>query len=361
MKKHTLIVVAGMLVCTACQQKTQEKPAPVYQTMKVELSSENLESAYSATMTGREIVEIRPQVQGLITRIYIREGQSVHRGQTLFQIDPVPYQAALDNAVAMVQAAEAKLESARLRATNQEQLYQSQVISEYDYQTARHELAAAEAALAQAKAQEKSARNSLGYTEVKSPVEGVAGMIPYHVGALVSSSISQPLVTVSDDSEMYVYFSLSDRQCTDLAMQYGSMENYLAQMPGARLEMTNGKPYPEQGTVDAVSGIVEEGTGAVRLRATFPNPNRLLRNGGAATVLLTTRMDSVIVIPQGATYELQNKVFAYRVVEGKAKSTAIRVFRLNNGTDYVVEEGLQPGDEILAEGAGLVREGEVVK
>ena len=357
MKKEIALGFMSVFLLASCQEKKQERPAAVYQTMKVELSSQDLESEYSATMTGKEIVEIRPQVQGLITRICIQEGQKVRRGQTLFQIDPVPYQAALDNAVASVEAAKAKLASAELTAQSRRDLFEKQVVSEYDRTTAENELAAAKASLAQAQAQERSARNSLSYTQVKSPVDGVAGMIPYHVGALVSSSISEPLVTVSDDSDMYVYFSISERQCTDLLTQFGSMDAFAEQMPPVKLKMSNGDMYSQTGRVDAVSGIVEDGTGSVKLRATFPNPDRLLRNGGSSTVILFTHRDSIIVVPQKATYELQSKVFAYRIVDGKTKSTPLEVFRLNNGTEYVVESGLQPGDEIIAEGAGLLKEG----
>lgn len=361
MKKEIVLGFMSAVLLASCQEKKQERPAAVYQTMKVELSSQDLESEYSATMTGKEIVEIRPQVQGLITKICIQEGQKVRRGQTLFLIDPVPYQAALDNAVASVEAAKAKLASAELTAQSRRDLFDKQVVSEYDRTTAENDLAAAKATLAQAQAQERSARNSLSYTQVKSPVDGVAGMIPYHVGALVSSSISEPLVTVSDDSDMYVYFSISERQCTDLLMQFGSMDAFAEQMPPVKLKMSNGELYTQTGRVDAVSGIVEDGTGSVKLRATFPNPDRLLRNGGSSTVILFTHRDSIIVVPQKATYELQNKVFAYRIVDGKTKSTPLEVYRLNNGTEYVVESGLQPGDEIIAEGAGLLKEGIEVK
>ena len=361
MNKCVFGALAFMVCLCSCQEKKQEKAAPVYKTMKVALSSQDLESEYSATMTGQEIVEIRPQVQGLITKICIREGQKVQRGQVLFQIDPVPYQAELDNAVASVEAAEAKLASAELTAQSRQDLFEKQVVSEYDRSTAQNELAAARAQLAQARAQERSARNSLSYTQVKSPVDGVAGMIPYHVGALVSSSISDPLVTVSDDKDMYVYFSISERECTDLMMQYGSMDAFTQQMPAVKLRMSNGQEYNQTGRVDAVSGIVEGGTGAVKLRATFPNPDRLLRNGGSATVVLSMHRDGIIVIPQTATYELQNRVFAYKVIDGVAKSAPVEVFRLNNGTDYVVENGLEVGDEIIAEGAGLVREGEKIE
>lgn len=354
-----LLSLFVMLVFSACEEKKQPQIAKVFETLKVESSDILLETEYPATMTGQEIVEVRPQVSGLITNILIQEGQKVHRGQSLFQIDPAPYQAAVDEAMANVEVAEAKLKTAQLNAESRAQLYEQQVIGLFEKSTAENALAEAKAALAQAKAKEASARTSLSYTLVKSPVDGVAGMIPYHVGSLVSSSIAQPLVTVSDDSHMRVYFSISERECTDLIQQYGSMDAFMKQMPSVRLKMSNGDNYEEEGRIDAVSGIAE--TGTVSVRAKFANPKRLLRNGGSAIVILRTPCSNVIVIPQSATYELQNRVFAYRVEDSCAVTAPLQVNPLNNGTDYVVESGLQVGDEIVAKGAGLVKEGERIK
>lgn len=350
-----------LLALTSCQEKTQEKSALEYKTMTVGLSSQTVETKYSATMTGREIVEVRPQVSGLITRILIREGEKVRKGQTLFVIDQVPFQSAVATAEASLKAARAAEATAQLNYDSRKQLRDQNVISDFDLQTSHQALLSAKAQVAQAEAQLSNARWQLSYTVVKSPVDGVAGMIPYHVGALVGSNISQPLVTVCDDSDMWVYFSLSEREVTDLTMQYGSLEKFIGGMPDVGLLLSNGREYAEHGKVDAVSGLVDASTGAVAIRATFPNPQHILRNGGTGTVVLSTVRDSVIVIPQTATFELQNKVFAYRVVDGKTSQTAISVEPLNDGTTYIVDGGLSEGDVIIAEGAGLMREGEPVK
>ena len=361
MKRYVFVGLLCLLAVTSCKEKTQEKTAPVYKKMTVELSNQTLETAYSATMTGKEIVEVRPQVSGLITKILIKEGDKVKKGQPLFVIDQVPYQAALNTAEAALESAKAAEATAQLNYDSRKQLRDEQVISDFDLQTSYQSLVSAKARVSEARAQLTNARNSLGYTVVRSPLTGVAGMIPYHVGALVSSNITEPLVRVSDDNEMLVYFSMSEREIMDLTMANGSIENYVDQMPTVKLKMTNGSEYDQEGKVDAVSGLVDEGTGAVSLRATFPNPRHILRNGGSATVILRSKRDNVIVIPQSATLELQNKVFVYRIVDGKAKITPVEVNRLNNGTEYVVENGLQPGEIIVAEGAGLVRDGEEIR
>ena len=354
-------LLPALILFVSCQEKKQEKAALAYKTMKVERTSQAVKVGYSATMKGREIVEIRPQVSGLITKILISEGQKVQKGQTLFIIDQVPYVAALNTAESALKSAKAAEATAQLTYDSKKELRQQQVISDYDLQTAQQALVSAQAQVAQAQAQVANARNSLSYTVVKSPLSGVAGMIPYHVGALVSSNIAEPLISVCDDSEMWVYFSLSEREVTDLTLQYGSLEAFMQGMPDVTLLLSNGKEYGQKGRVNAVSGIVDASTGAVSLRAVFPNKDHLLRNGGTGTVVISTVRNQVIVIPQTATFELQNKVFVYRVVDGKTAQTEIKVAPLDDGTSYIVEEGLSEGDVIIAEGAGLLREGVDVK
>lgn len=355
-----LIMLCFLPLLTACNGQKQETPGEKYKTLTVTTTNQTLQSTYPATLRGRQAVEIRPQVSGTITQICINEGDAVRRGQTLFIIDQVPYKAALETVLANVKSAEAKLQTAKLTADSKEALYKEKVVSDFDRQTARNQLLEAEAALAQAKAEETNARNDLSYTEVKSPVDGVAGMIPYRVGALVNSSIAEPLVTVSDDAEIYAYFSMAESQMLDLIQQYGSLEEACHQMPSVSLTLSNGKTYSEQGRIDAISGTVDESTGGVTLRAVFPNQTHLLRNGGSGVVSVPTEHKDCIVIPQSATYELQNKVFTWKVIDGKTQSAPITVYKYNDGQTYIVLSGLQTGDVIIAEGAGLMREGTVV-
>ena len=354
--KILLIVLAGLSI-VSCKSRAVEEETSDYKTMTVKPETRTMLQGYSARLDGQQVVEVRPQVSGLITRICIDEGQKVRKGQVLFVIDQVPYKAALAEAKANVKSAEASMATAKLNLESVKVLREKNVVQDFDLNTAKNELAVAEAALAQARAKEVTARNNLSYTEVKSPVDGVASMIAYRVGALVSSSISEPLVTVSDDSKMYAYFSLNESQITSLTEQYGSLDGFVKKMDDVELQMAGGKTYDKKGRISAVSGIVTSGTGTVVLRADFSNDKGLLRSGGSATVMVPTTLSQVVVIPQSATYELQNKTFVYKVVDGKAQSAAVTLYRLNNGTEYVVEEGLQPGDVIIAEGAGLVKEG----
>ena len=328
--------------------------------MTLSPADRTLTREYTAVVEGRQSVEIRPQVSGTITEVCIDEGAKVSKGQPLFIIDQVPYQAALETAIANVKSAEAAVATARMTADSKQTLFDNKVVSAFDLQTAKNSLLEAEAALAQAKAQETSARNDLSYTVVKSPVDGVASMIPYRVGALVDASISTPLTTVSDDEEMYVYFSLTESQVLSLIREHGTLDKTLAQMPEVSLRLSDGQLYDHTGHIDAISGTISSGTGAVSLRATFPNPERMLRNGSSATLIFPYQRDSVLVVPQEATYEIQDKVFVYKVVEGKAASSQVTVFPVNDGKEYIVESGLKTGDVIVAEGAGLLQEGTLI-
>ena len=347
--------------CKEAPKKQQASRERIYKTMTVEAADRTLTTGYAATISGCQTVEIRPQVSGMITDILINEGDFVSKGQVLFVIDQTPYKAAYEIAQANVKSAEAGLSTAQLILDSNKELFEQGVVSEFDLMTSRNDLVDAEARLALARAEEINATNNLSYTEVRSPLDGVASMIPYRVGALVSSSITTPLVTVSDDSEVYAYFSMAENTMLDLIQAYGSLKEAIREMPEVELLMSNGKKYPKKGRIDAVSGTISATTGAVSLRATFPNKSRLLRDGGSGKVVIPTIMNNSIVIPQSATYELQEKIFVYKVIDGKAVSAAITVLPQNNGVEYIVESGLSVGDVIIAEGAGLVREGATIK
>ncbi|MBQ8271412.1 MAG: efflux RND transporter periplasmic adaptor subunit [Tidjanibacter sp.] len=362
--KRLIFLFVSLCVLASCKNeapKQQTSRERIYKTMTVKAADRTLTTGYAATINGCQTVEIRPQVSGMITDILINEGDFVSKGQVLFVIDQTPYKAAYEIAQANVKSAEAGLSTAQLILDSNKELFEQGVVSEFDLMTSRNDLVDAEARLALARAEEINATNNLSYTEVRSPVDGVASMIPYRVGALVSSSIATPLVTVSDDSEVYAYFSMAENTMLDLIQEYGSLKEAIREMPEVELIMSNGKVYNKKGRINAISGTISATTGAVSLRATFPNRSRMLRDGGSGKVVIPTVLKNAIVIPQSATYELQEKIFVYKVIDGKAVSAGITVLPQNNGVEYIVESGLSVGDMIIAEGAGLVREGATIK
>lgn len=354
-------LVACCMAAVACGQAPTAMGPGEYAVMTVATTDREIPSNYSATIRGRQDIAIYPQVSGTISELRVNEGQQVSKGQTLFIIDQVPYQAALQTAEANVEAAKAGVATAQLTYDSKKELFAKNVVSQYDLSTANNTLLTAKAQLAQAEAQRVNAANNLSYTVVKAPANGVVGTLPYRVGALVSASIPQPLTTVSDNSEMYVYFSMTENQLLGLTRQYGSIAETLKSMPAVQLQLSDGSIYDQPGRVESISGVIDTSTGSVSLRAAFPNPNGLLHSGGAGNVILPSIFKDCIVVPQAATFELQNKVYVYKVVDGKAASSMIEVEKISNGREYIARTGLVPGDVIVAEGVGLLREGTPIR
>ena len=360
-KTPFFILIASMLVISSCNDKKTGDTTPVdYPIEVIDTTHQTLNTNYAATVTGCQTVEIRPQVDGMLTKICIREGDAVRKGQVLFEIDAAQFQSAYDIAEANVNSAEAAVSTAQLVLDSNQELYKEKVISDFELNTAKNELSEAKAKLRLANAELEKAATNLSYTKVKSPVNGVASMIPYRVGALVGSNITEPLVIVSDDGDIFAYFSMAETQMLEMVRQYGSMKDALRNMPEVEFQMSNGEIYPVKGHIDAVSGTINNSTGAISFRAVFPNPDRLLRDGATGAVIIPAVYNNCIVIPQSATYELQDKVFAYKVVNGKANSTEIKIVPNNNGREYIVSAGLEIGDTIVSEGAGLLKEGTVI-
>ena len=354
-------IMASFMAAVSCGQAPTEQGPAQYGVTTIATTDREIQSNYSATIRGRQDIDIYPQVSGTISELRVTEGQSVSKGQTLFIIDQVPYKAALQTAEANVAAAKASVATAQLTYDSKKELFAKSVVSQYDLSTAENTLLTAKAQLAQAEAQRVNAANNLSYTVVKAPANGMVGTLPYRVGALVSASMPQPLTTVSDNSEMYVYFSMTENQLLNLTRQYGSIANTLKNMPDIQLQLNDGSIYDQTGRIESISGIIDTSTGSVQLRAAFPNPNGLLHSGGAGNIILPYVRKQCVVIPQAATFELQDKVYVYKVVDGKATSAAIAVDRISNGREYIVNSGLVPGDVIVAEGVGLMREGTPVQ
>lgn len=364
MKFNAIFLCCGLALLTtmlvSCGNKNRQTPegqAQSFQTMTIALTDKTVTNSYSASIKGKQDIDIYPQISGTISAVCVTEGQHVKKGQKLFVIEQGTYYAALNQAIANVKAAEASLASSQLAYDSKASLYKDAVISEYELLTARNTLANSEANLAQAKAQEASARTNYDYTCITSPAAGVVGNLPYFQGDLVSSNISQPLTTISDNSEMYVYFSITEKQLLALSREYGSTAKALTEMPEISLQLSDGSAYDKTGNIESISGVVDKSTGSTSLRAIFSNPDGLLHSGFSGTVKMPSVYKDCIVIPQAATTEIQDKIFVYKVVDGKAQSTQVQVIATDSGTEYVVTDGLQAGDVIISTGAGLVRNG----
>ena len=357
----SLITMAFLSSCSG--NKTQQQmPSANFKTMTVQTQEVTMTTNYSATIRGRQDIEVYPQVAGTLQRLCVTEGQKVAKGQTLFIIDQVPYQAALNTALASQQAANASLATAQLNYDSKKQLFDDGIISDVELQTAQNTLLSAKAQVAQANAQVVNARNSLSYTVVKSPANGVVGTLPYRQGALVSSAMPQPLTTVSDNNQMYVYFSIAEGQLLNMTRESGSAEAAIGAMPDVKLLLVDGSEYPYKGKVESVSGVVDRSTGTVQVRAVFNNPEKLLHSGSTGTVVIPTTYKDKIVVPVTATVQMQDKFKVYLVDKDNiAHEQLVTTEPLSNGKEYVIKDGLKVGDVIVAEGAGMLRDGQDIK
>ena len=327
-KSYLVLGLGYMALLIGCQSQTPQQGGQTdYPLLTLKPENRQLSVKYSAVIEGKQDVEVRPQVSGTITEVCVKEGARVSKGQVLFVIDQVPYLAALKQAEASVATAEANEATAKLTLEGKESLYKDKVISDFELRTARNNYQSAQASLMQAQAELVNARNNLSYTEIKSPVDGYAGMTSYRIGALVT---------------------------------YGSLDSTLLSFPPIQLELNDGSVYQHTGKIDVISGLIDKTTGTVSLRAVFDNQEKRLMSGGSANVIIPYERQQCLVIPQGGTYEIQNRIFAYKVVDGKAESTPIEVFEINDGKEYIVEDGLQAGDVIVSEGAGLLKDGAIV-
>lgn len=333
-----------------------------YAVETVQTTDAELETTYPATIKGLEDIEIRPKVSGFITKLCVDEGDFVKKGQTLFLLDRVQFEAAVRSAEAQLKVLRTNISTQELTVKNKKMLHEKNIISDYDLQVAENQLETLRAQLSQAQAQLTDARNSLSYCTVTSPVDGVVGNIPYRLGSLVSGSSAQPLTTVSNINKMYVYFSMTEKQLLGLTREQGGIQKAVENMPAVSLVLADGTKYGSTGTVSAVSGVIDVTTGSVNMRATFDNAERLLRSGGTGSIIVPTRQAGAIVIPQKATYEIQDKKFVYTVgKDNKVVSTEITVMPQNDGASYVVMSGLKAGDRIVVEGVRALKNGMEIK
>lgn len=357
LKTAAVAVLATALTSTSCNKPTgpvQQQKAPEISVIKIEPKASELHSSYPAIIKGKTDIDIRPQVTGFITKVHVDEGEHVRKGQTLFTLDQVQFQAAVDQAQAAVNSAKVAVDNAQINADNQKRLYDKNIISESQWLTSANQLSQAKASLAQAQAGLESARKNLSYTVVTSPSDGIVGAIPNREGSLASPSSAQPLTTVSENSKVYAYFSLNEKDLIKLTDNgRKNLDAAIDSMPAVKLQLANGDTYPFEGKIATVSGVINNTTGAASVRALFDNPSGMLRSGSTGQVIIPEVSEQAIIIPQKATYELQDRKYVYTVNDSNLTvSTLITVLGVNDGKNYVVTSGLEAGDVIVIEGVG---------
>ncbi len=357
----SLAVAALSLHSCGSKQQAPQATAPSLAVLTVQNADSELNHNYPATIKGKTDIAIRPQVTGFITKVHVDEGQAVHKGQVLFTIDQVQYQAAVDQAEAAVNSAKTAVATAQLTEGNKRHLLDKNIISEYEWQMAANQLSQAKAQLSQAQAALTNARKNLAYTTVTAPSDGVVGTIPNREGSLAAPSSAQPLTTVSDNSDVYAYFSLNEKDILELTDGgTKSLNEAIAAMPLVKLTLANGTKYPLEGKVATVSGVIDNTTGSASVRAIFDNPSGMLRSGNTAQISIPVSVRDAIIIPQKATFELQDLKYVFTLNDSNITvTTPIKILPVNNGKEYVVTEGLKPGDRIVIEGVGTSVRGDM--
>lgn len=353
MKKIALGLSAiSLAIFASCGGKNeQQATAPQAPSLKVntlEKQDITLYNSYSTNIEGEQNVEIWPKVSGFVQKIYVEEGQQVKKGQLLFKLET---QTLSQDA----QAAKAAVNVAQVEVDKLVPLVEKNIISEVQLKTAK-------AQLEQAKSTYSSIAANIGYSNIVSPVNGYIGEIPYKVGALVSSSMGQPLTVVSDISTVRAYFSMTEKQLLDMKSKMTkdgasvSSEN----SPEVELVMINGETYPHKGKIAMVNNIINPTTGSVTLRADFNNPNFLLSSGSTGTIKVPSPQKDVMVVPKMATVDIQGNKLVYILQDDNTvKSQKINIIDQTD-SEYLVSQGVQPGNTIVVEGVSKLREGQSI-
>lgn len=333
--------------------------APSLPVIQVAAKSTVLYKEFPTSLEGRVTIEVRPQVSGYLTHIYVDEGAFVQKGQPLFSVDGRAYTEQVQESNALLAAAKANAQKALMEVERLTPLVEAKVIAPIQLQTAKQEYAAAKAREAQAEASLGSAKVSLGYTTISAPVSGYIGHIPYKLGSLVSQSSALPLTVLSDASEMYAYFSMSESAFIAFQNEHPGkgIEDKIAQLPPVELVLADNSVFPHKGRLSLVEGQFDKTVGAITLRAVFPNPDGALRSGNTGRLRFPEVMDRTLIIPQESTFEIQDKVFVFALDSSNQVSSKPVSVSGKTAHYYFIGKGLTAGDRIVYTGTANLHDG----
>ncbi len=343
----------------AAGQANQVLPYPI---KVISTQTAVLQTDYPATIKGQQDIEIRPMVEGFIKTINVDEGSIVRRGQLLFTLDAPQYAQNVLSAQAAIRTATADVNNAEMDVNKITPLVEKGIVSKYQLEAAKYALQAKRAALNQAQTTLANAQTNLSYTRITSPVNGIVGSIPYRLGSLVGSTTA--LTTVANTSNVYVYFSLNEKQLLDFLKDTpgASQAEKIKRAEPVQLILADGTEYIEKGRIETINGIINTGTGAANFRANFENPQGILRSGSSGAIRINTTIPNAVVIPQKATFEIQGQTFVFVVQkDNKVKQVTIKVTPTPDGQSFVVTSGLNVNDKIVVNGIQNLKEGMEIK
>ena len=376
-KTFLLSLLLGIFL-SSCNDGDQTAPIPVkpYPVVAAEMKEINGFYSVPTDIAGKNNNQVRSKIQGYIKQVFVEDGQKVTAGQVLFRIETnVQNQnadasrAQITAMEASIKAAEANVMAAQVEVDKLTPLVEQGIISNIQLETARANYLKAKGQQSQAMANKEVAKanyqgvmETIGYSIIKSPINGVVGKINYREGALVSPSDPQPITTVSDVSKIYAYFSLTEKQYINFFQMYEGkdLNEKLSNVPPIDLVLANGSLFEEKGKVETATGQIDPGTGTIQFRVAFENKNGLLSNGSTGSLRIPRSYGNVLVIPESSTFDQQGFTYIYKVVNDTTVSAVIEVKdRVNNFA--IVSSGLNAGEKVIASGVNTLKPGTAIK
>lgn len=318
--------------------------------------------SYPAKIEGKNNVEIRPQISGYIDRIYVDEGQYVKAGTTLFKINAGTLLQDKNQAIAALNASKSQMLTAKLDLEKYQNLADNKVMTDFNYRKAKAAYETAKSLVNQQQALIESINVSLSFTNVKAPVDGYIGRLPKKQGALVSPADVEAITTISDVNQVYVYFNLSEKDILAInkSNSVGSLQDKLKDFDQIKLQLADGSNYPLKGKIDMLDGQYNPQTASITVRASFPNPQHILRSGNTGKVTLESIEYDVIKIPVLATFELQDRIIAGKLNNKNEVEYVTLTDFTKSGDYYIVKSNFSRNDRIVAKELARIPEKSVV-
>lgn len=360
-QKSTLLFLS-LILLAACgkgnQNQAYQQQAPELPTAKVQQGDASVSREYAASVEGVSNVEIRPQVTGYLSKIFVDEGDYVNAGQTLFKIEDQVFREQMKSAQASLITAQANLSTAKIDLDRKKELLRNKMVSDIQVKEAEATYNAARGAVSQAVSSIESAKINLNFSTIKAPVSGFIGRFNYRLGSLMTPSNQQPITLLSDIHEVYTYFSMSETDFNNFQKkQAGSnIGEIIKNTPAVSLLLSGGDKYAQTGKIDAVEGQFNKTTGSITLRAKFPNPENILRSGNTGKVVLDQFYSNVILLPIASTRTIQDKIFVFSIKGGKAAMLPVEVSG-KAGDNFIISKGLKAGDEYIVTGFDRLQPG----
>lgn len=361
-KGYFLFVLTAAVFLHSCnsansQEATSQVTALPTDFIQLQSGNADISSGYPGSIEGRDNVDIKAQVTGYLEAVYVKEGQYVQKGQTLFRINPSVYNEQVNNSNAVLKTALANQATAKLEVEKLKPLVEGEVVSEMQLKTAQASYQAATAQVDQAKSALGSSRINAGFTYIKAPVAGYIGRIPNRTGNLISPSDPSPLTTLSDINTVNVYFSMNEADFLRYTKAKIASEDHTGNVD---LILPDGSTYAYKGQLENASGNFDRTTGSMQMKAIFQNPDKLLRAGGTAKVMIHQSIDDVIKLPKTAVKDIQDRFFVYKL--SSKNKVVMSPIEISGGTinDYFVSSGVKAGDKIAINRIDALTEGALV-